>query len=86
MAFADLNAKPEEQHVAVPDDVVAAFDAVVAGLACVADRALLDQVLPVDRLGLDEPALEVGVALAPSGLAPRSLAAADRPGADLPCR
>ena len=42
--------KPEEQHVAVADDVVAAFDAVVAGFAGVAHRAFFDQVLASSRL------------------------------------
>ena len=49
------------EHVAVGDFVVLAFDAELAGVACFGPRADLEQLVPVDDLGADEPALQVGV-------------------------
>src|ERR1039458_4199159 len=77
-----LDVELEEEHVAIPHDVIAAFDTVMARLSRAAHGAFFDKVFPVDGLGLDEPALEIGVDSA--GGFHRDCACGDRPGADFP--
>src|SRR5262249_42627895 len=74
-----LDIKFEQQHVTIAHDVIAAFNAVMAGLARVADGTALRQVLPAHGLRLDESAFEIGVNRPGS---PRGgVAAVNRPGA-----
>src|SRR5438552_2780875 len=76
-----LDVEPEVHHVAVLDDVLAAFEAHLPVLF----RTLLalagDEVRIRDHLGADEPLLEIGVDHA-GGLR-RGVAVVDRPCADL---
>src|SRR5262245_40613977 len=76
-----LDVEAEVDDVAVLDDVVLALDAELADLAAARLAAELDEVAPVDDLGADEAALDVGVDLA-RGARGRG-AARDRPGAAL---
>src|SRR5688500_7081170 len=55
------NVEPELEDVTVDHLVVLALDAELAGLPRLHPRPELEQQVPVDALGLDEPALEVGV-------------------------
>src|SRR5579862_5382181 len=56
-----LDVEAEVRGVAVAHDVVFAFDVELGGGAARGLGAELDEILPPDDLGLDEPALEVGV-------------------------
>jgi hypothetical protein len=70
----------EEEHIAISDFIVAAFDPVVAGFAGMGDGAALDEIVAVDGFGLDEAFFEVGVDGA--GGAGGGGAGTDGPGAD----
>src|SRR5512146_1562743 len=72
--------EPEQEHVAIAHDVVAAFNAVVSGFPGMGDGTLFEQVLAVDGFGFDEASLEVSVNGA--GGFDRRIAGVDGPGAD----
>ena len=65
-------------------DVVLALEADLAELLGLGPRADVEQLVPVDHLGADEPALEVGVDAAGALRAPSSPRRTSRPGS--PCR
>jgi hypothetical protein len=54
-------AEPDVEHVAVLDDVGLALQALEAALGGLRVRAGLDEVVPADHLGADEPLRDVGV-------------------------
>ena len=56
-----LDIESELHHVAVAGEVVLAFEADLAQLLGLRPRADGEQLVPLDDLGTDEPALEVGV-------------------------
>src|SRR5437667_411392 len=58
---AALQVNLEEKHVAFSNDVVAAFDAVMAGFARAGHRTQSNQILPIHRFGFDESAFEIAV-------------------------
>src|SRR3954471_25011430 len=75
------DAEAELDHVAVLDDVVLALQAHLAQLTGLRPGADVEQLVPLDHLGPDEPALEVGVD-APGALR-RGRALEEGPGAGL---
>jgi hypothetical protein len=77
LPHASLDVELEQQHVAVLDDVFLAFHPVEALLARGGHRAAFHEVVVGHGLGLDEPALEVGVDDA--GRLRRGVAGVNRP-------
>ena len=80
-----LHVEAELHHVAVAGDVVLALEADLAELLGLGPRADVEQLVPVDDLGPDEAALEVGVD-APGALRARWSRLVERPGPATPCR
>src|SRR5438045_6658997 len=76
-----LDVEADVQRVAVGDHIVAAFDPHPAAPLGLGLRTGLDEPVPLDHLGPDEAAFEIGVD--PAGRLLRVLAAPDRPRACL---